>query len=775
MIIKMHICIDEKNIMSKFSLDQYDNKLIISSIDYKNKIIKVPVYNSFNGVDYISICFPLTMIIINKKVLNPFIILASYNLKNNNDIDFFKCLEDFIIEKYNYSFICFDEILSEQYKNLNFLKIINENYDGIFELENLKFNHSRLDIFINNLWLMIILIKVGTIYSLIKYPMLSNKNLKEIVKKNNYPKKIITYSNQLKNTKFFLNFNLSHPYCFNDYFNSNFLDPIKLADLKLNTYYYIIINKNDITNDSNITLTDYNSTNKVVKIYVEKINKNMISLNESKNILYENYKWYHLHPSLNINKDYIIYQTFINYQFTIEIIKNILCIDTIHCEKILDYYVKDDKLSNLVIVQNIYDELKEKLNDLEILKANSYDNAFFEYITKKYSSVENQQIYVILEILFSNYNYPLKTNRHEIDNVFDNLLYFSLYNYKHILINTKTNGFSNYSNEILQPNINSIIPIKVKNLYINLLKFMSQVINNDFDAITYNQKFYNDYLHRNIIKLIFSDTNSLFINLFKSLTSQSNFIHFKNIVSTNLLLIDITSKLTWNNLPKKLNYLNVFYKNDSFIYYQDKINKNIIPENFDVRIKKVIENPFEMYRYIRKDKDFEKWTKFISNKILQLYHIPISLSSEDFTHIGKMVYLLFNITEQNTKEQSYINFIDFCNTHNKLVLDSNRINIKIRECFPYLKANINLGFLAKHLTWDKGSITFDENTNKEKSSDVLELEMKLHIATKKYYKYKAKYLESKDIDVCCALVAYSENQKKLESDTSSIIPSKICL
>ena len=404
---------------------------------------------------------------------------------------------------------------------------------------------------------------------------------------------------------------------------------------------------------------------------------------------------------------------------------------------------------------------------MEILKSKSYNNSFFEYITKNYSS-EESKIYEILGILFANYNYPLKTNRHDMDIIFDQILYFSLYNYKQILISTKTNGFSNFSNEILHPNVNSIIPIKLKNLYINLLKVMSQIINNDFEIITFNQKFYCDYLHKNLIKLFFYDTNCLSINLFKTMTSQFNFLKFKNIVSMNLLLIDIVSKLTWNNLPKKLNYLHIFYTNDDIIYYQDKINKNIIPDNYDFRIKKVIENPFEMYRYLRKEKDFEKWTKFISGKIIQLYHIPISLSSEDFLHIGKMIYLLFNIKEQNIKEPTYINFIEFCNIHNKLVLESNRINIKIRECFPYLQININLGFLAKHLTWDKDSISFDENTNNDKTQEQLDLEIKLHVMTKKYYKYKAKYLESKDIDD--VLVSYKEKQKKIESDTSSIIP-----
>ena len=181
--------------------------------------------------------------------------------------------------------------------------------------------------------------------------------------------------------------------------------------------------------------------------------------------------------------------------------------------------------------------------------------------------------------------------------------------------------------------------------------------------------------------------------------------------------------------------LNLFYKNYSIVYYQDKINKNIIPDNFDFKIKKIIENPFEMYKYLRKEKDFIKWTKFISERIIQLYLIPISLSSEDFNHIGKLLFLLFNINEQNIKDASYINFINFCNLHNKLILESNRINLKIRDYFPTLKCNLNLGFLAKHLTWNKEIITFDENYI-DKSPDILALELKLQMTTKKYYKYK---------------------------------------
>ena len=774
MIHKLQICVDGKLILNKFSINQTNNTIIINSIDYKYNIIKVPIYNKYNGIDYVPLCFPLTMIIINNHIFNPYIVLSSYNFNIENDIDFFYNLEKFLNLQYNYSFIRFNDIINENKKNINITKLINDNFNSIVNLENLQINKTNTNQFICDLWFDINIIKMFVILILIKFPNISNKSLKEIVQKNNYPKKILTISNQIKNIKYTIT-NNSYEYCMslNEYMGFNFLDPLKLADIKNNCYYYIVINKNDntSTNENNIITSEVNKSDKidkVIKIYVKKINKNIILLSDTKNILYENYKWYHYHPSINIDKNYIIYQTFISNNFTCEIIKNIFNIETLHCNKIIEYYQKENKLSNLLILPNIFQELTSVFDDINLLKLNSYSDGFFEYITKKYSSPNEPKIYEILGILFENYNYPLKANRHDMDNVFDHLLYFSLYNYKQILINTKTTNFSNFSNEILHPNVNSIIPNKLKNLYINLLKALIQIINNDFDAITYNQKFYYDYLHRNIIKLFFSNGNYLSINLFKSLVNSTNYLKFKNVVTTNLLLIDVANKLSWNNLPKKLNYLNLFYKNNEIIHYQDKINKNIIPDNFDSRIKKVIENPFEMYRYLRKEKDFEKWTKFISDKILQLYHVPISLSSEDFNYIGKMIFLLFNITDQNIKEPTYINFINFCNTHNKLVLDSSRINIKIRECFPNLKTSINLGYLAKHLTWDKESFSFDEDN--EKTEDVLALEIKLHIATKKYYKYKAKYLESKDIDVTSALITYKENQKIIGSDTSSVMP-----
>ena len=192
-------------------------------------------------------------------------------------------------------------------------------------------------------------------------------------------------------------------------------------------FFYIIVNKNDNTSSQTGTeIVNTNSINKVIKISIKKINEKIVNISEYKNIIFDNYKWFYFHPNIYIDFGYIYYQTFINHDFTCEVIKDLLNVDLIHSKKITEYYYTDFKLSNLISIGNIFDNMKSYFNDLEILKSNSYSDGFFEYITKKYSTNEDNKIFEILTILFNNYSYPLKNTRHDLDNVFDHLLYFSL-------------------------------------------------------------------------------------------------------------------------------------------------------------------------------------------------------------------------------------------------------------------------------------------------------------------------------------------------------------
>ena len=623
MIEKITLLINNKLCINIITLTLKNNMITINLLnnDLLN-IIKIPVYNKYNGIDYITINFPLELHIIDNNIFNPYNILYSYNLNIDNDLDFFYNINKIIKVKYKLNILTFDDLLNNN-------SIIKKTY--------LIYKDLFIEPTIETLWFNINIIKFYIIYILIK----------NITKK-----------------------------C-----------PIKLLELvdKIKTIKYSLKN-----NDNKKTFLEYE------------------------------------------NNDYLIYNTYINYNFTNEIIKIILNIDDINSNKIINYYTVNRFQNNLIILST--------LDDLSILKSNLYSSDFFEYITKKYSTDYNDTFYEILNILFKNYNYPLKSNRHNMNEIFDYLLYFSIYNYKHIINNNKN------FNEILNIKINNIIPIKLKNLYINLLKIVDNTINNNYELITYNQKFYNDYLHKNLIKLFISNNNLLSVKLFQSLITTDQYNKFKKIISINQLLIDISYKLTWNNISKKLNYLNYFYKNNNIVYYHDKLNKNILSDNIDIRIRNIIENPYYMYKYLRKEKDFIKWTKFISNKIIEIYYIQISLSLDDFNDIGKLLFLLYEISEQSLSNQTYINFINYCNNHNKLIINNNRINLKIKELLQPLKINLNLGFLAKHLLANKDNISLDSAVY-EKSEEVLLLELKVINTSNKYKKYKVKYYQTKNINI----------------------------
>jgi hypothetical protein len=220
-------------------------------------------------------------------------------------------------------------------------------------------------------------------------------------------------------------------------------------------------------------------------------------------------------------------------------------------------------------------------------------------------------------------------------------------------------------------------------------------------------------LYRIVLKnIIFnnkSKTSKIFIGKLNS-NSKEKII---DILKNTLLCIDIANRLTWNNVPKKLFYLEILYNNKELIINGDKINKNIFIDIYDNRLRKIIENPYEMFKYLKKESDYGKWLNFLTildiklskktnnSLIMNLFTKPISLSPDDINHLGKIIYLLFNIAEQHIKDDTYIAFLNYTKQYKNLLLDSNEtINLKIKEYFNFTKCNINLGFLAKHLTFD---------------------------------------------------------------------------
>jgi hypothetical protein len=630
MINKYLLLIDNKLSIIKLQILKYDDKIIINNINKNklNSIIKIPIYNKYQGINYVPILFPLELKIINDKIYSPYIIYSSYNIITDNDIDFFNKLNKDLIDNYK----------------LELMKI-----SDIKDIIEIKYEEN---INIINIWKNILNLKNEII-------------INEILKKENKYK--IEYDL----------FNINDKMTLRQYLDYNYLETIENKEINHN--YYIVNNE---------------------RISYIKINNNMILNNN---------KLYKYNPNIKIDNEYIIYNTIINDEFEYNIIKILLDIEEKKIKNLQKYIYVDNK-------DDYY-----YLNTINLENSNYSNEYILEYLN------ENNYINV-LNILFKKYNYPLSYNRHDIDNIFDNILYIS-FKYINKMIN---------NNEII-PEIIEIIPNKLKILYINIIKLYYNLLSNNYTLILYNQKYYNDYLHKTILKILLSNSNKQSIKYFRNTLNINTINKLIYIYSTNILLIDISNRLNWNILSKKLNYLILYYNNKDIIFYQNKLNKNIIPENFDNRIKKIIENPFEMYKYLRYEYDFIKWTQFISNYINNLYIIPITLIIDDYINIGKIIYLLYNIKNQSITDEHYKSLLNICNKNQKLILNYNcdRINMKIKELLPNLKTNINLGYLAKHIISEKNNIII---INK----NYIELENELNIMKHKYMKYKLKYLQIKD-------------------------------
>ena len=127
MIQKLHVLIDNKLVLNKFLIKIQNNNLIIESIDLKNNIVQVPVYNKYNGLDYFPISFPLKLPIVKNYVFNHYLILSTYNLLIDNELDFFYQIEKTALQYFKLSWIKLDQTLDDKF---NLSKIINDNYDS---------------------------------------------------------------------------------------------------------------------------------------------------------------------------------------------------------------------------------------------------------------------------------------------------------------------------------------------------------------------------------------------------------------------------------------------------------------------------------------------------------------------------------------------------------------------------------------------------------------------------------------------------------------------
>jgi len=700
MIIKLPICIEDKILFNNFLLEKTNNTftLKVFNRNYENKIekIKVPLCNNFEGISYIDLFFPYEMKIVDKKLICNNFLQKIFLSENDLEIDFFIILENYIIKEYQIDFLKKSDLVVYEYR---IWKYWMEYDDHIEPTVNLN----------KKLWEVIQLYLNFSLFLIYRKPDFTIKTIHDYLKTNKLEKKVMNIANIIKTIKFSI-FS-SNEYCFNEHFLRQAKNKAKLSELKIGFKYFI----------KNLDGT------KFFQVEITGITNNIIHTENNQAFIFENYEWFFY--IIDIDFEIIMFNLIKNnkvYEDLFE--KTNLKIEAVHGRKMLDYYLNNNECS-LVYFRKFY---PENYSDIEILKRDNYSNIFFNYITQKYSSRE--EIIGVLTILFKNYTYPIKQNK--CDNNFDHILYYSFYHIQKI-----------FNEDKLDSAISEIIPVKLKTLYCNLINLFYQIsIHDNFQFLITNQKFYTDYLHRSLIKIILYNNKLLTTTFILNKLSTVQITKIISIIKNTFLCIDISNRLTWNNLPKKLHYLQFLYDNKDILFisnnYGDKFNRNIISETYDVRLKKVIERPFDMFKFLRKEKDFVKWTRFISSSLNNLFYTPLSLSSEDLLHLGKILYLLVNVNEQNVKDESYLKLINYCQKHNKLILDNTRINMKIKENFPYLKININLGFLAKHLTFNyEGPILLEDDL--ESTQELMKMEENLRKITKKYQKYKLKYSQSK--------------------------------
>lgn len=391
---------------------------------------------------------------------------------------------------------------------------------------------------------------------------------------------------------------------------------------------------------------------------------------------------------------------------------------------------------NIKLESNEYESynIDELEFELDILSNGYEDKNFIIYLNEKYSEDTTTKL-KILGVLFKNYNFPLTFNKKRLNTNFELIMYFSFLNFD-LLVKIVDN-----EKIYLQNNIISIVPPKLKNLFYNLLKFYYQYQNNSLENITYNFKFYQDYIYIYIIKNIIQKTTSI------SELFRRNELLFGNLVSIykkNFILNQMINNLTWNNLTNRLNYIDYFYKCNDLIFYQGKINKNLFDDNVDFKIKNIIIDKFAMFKYLKYEKDFVKWIKFIKNYYSDLYEKPVQINNEDLAALGKLIYKLLNLDNQDLKNVKYIELLSYCQKNKKLILQQSRINLKIKEKLPMLNCQLNLGYFAKHLNFNNhDKIEMDEKNNDLGSESIDDLKSQLEIVTKKYQKYKGKYVKFK--------------------------------
>lgn len=718
MLIKLPITIDNKINIINFIIKKSNNIITLTpQININKKLFKIILSNKEFCLNYFDIKFPLEIEIIDNKYLfcNFFFIIALLN-GFECELNFFSNLEKIIQSNYSDNAI---------FINLSYIE---KNIDMLIKKTNIYFENKThfkdindMNIYIDNQ------LNFGlnlTYLLLYKYPLFSSKDLKQSNINNILSKKIISAYNLIKNFK--INFK--------GYYNVSILTHIN----------NIICNNNIVLKKNNNYFFKFND-NKIIKMQINNINNNNLVLKDRKIINTNLCEISYYNPLFknHINLTYFI-KEILKYHndFKLLVAYKFLNKNNMDITNILKYIYFDNNnsilLSSLRNLNFTFDKLKEeeyafnnKETNLEfkILKDYMISIEYIEYLSNKYQNDLKSKIN-ILEIIFENYNFPLSFNKKKLSNNFEIIIYFSFINYKDFIkIVDKDKIY--LINEVI-----NIIPPKLKNLYFNLIKTFYQFKNNSLENITYNFKYYQDNIYIYIIKNIIQK-NTIISKLFDN---KPLFEKLITIYSKNYILTQLIECITWNNISNRLDYLKYIYDNDKLIFYQNKLNKNLIGDCIDYKVKSIIQDKFSMYYYLKNEKDYIKWTKFIKNNINELYEKKISISNDELVLLGKLIYKLYSVENQNLKDFKYNDLVNFCQINKKLIISENRINLMIRDKLNNLNCQFNLGFFAKHLNFSN-----IEKIELSDNMDLLDFDLKLKQITQKYYKYKSKYIRTKSL------------------------------
>ncbi len=718
MLIKLPIIKNNKIDIINFKLIKGDSKYLVEPLNVKkNDLFKIMISNKEFCLNDFNIKFPLEIKILdNKYLFSKFFFITALSNGFDCEINFFSVLLNELnkISKKKLSYLDINYLTNNI---TDIIKKVNVNIESKSTFDNFK----EMEIYIDNQ----LNYTLNLIYLLIyKYPQYNNKDFKNNSNNDFIPKKILSCMNIIKNYN--IKFKGSEKMSVLNHMDNLLNNKIETNNIKKNVSYFFKFN--DL---------------KVVKMKVNNIQNNSVVFENMRTIEINSYKIYNYNPIFqsHLNFEYFIKELMkYNYCFQLEIASKLLKKNELDIKNILNFIYKDNtNYINLASLRNLnfifneleseYYNLKDVNLEINIIKDGDITIEYINYLSNKYKDNFDKKI-EILKVLFEKYNFPLSFNKKKLNENFEMIIYFSFLNYQDFIKIVEKDKI------YLDNNIIEIIPLKLKNLYFNLLKTFYQYKNESLENITYNFKFYQDYIYIYVIKNIIQN-NSILSDLFDNKNLYNKLI---NTYKKNFILNQLIKDLKWSSLSEKLNYLEYIYKNDSLIFYQNKLNKNLFDDNIDYKIKSIVLDKFVMYKYLKQEKDYIKWTKFIKNYIDNLYDKKISINNSDLELLGKLIFKLYNINNQNLKDSKYLDLINYCKKNKKLVMSSdNRINLLIREKLSSMQCQLNLGFFAKHLNFNNDIEKIELVENKE----IKDINLKLKKMTQKYYKYKGKYMKTK--------------------------------